>query len=441
MPFQPEQLTESTLKGFVDRLLRFAKKTDTSWPPKRAWAQEAVAHALGFPNFHAAQAAIGRGKEDTTTILKREQAVPFLWLLYAPDGLLQTSFEDKADVSAKTLWVDRDIVAQHLLMLGNEKARFKAIHSLQRQAEREHQPLFWLQGSLAQSMPLEPWNHVFCVWRGSYDGGLSNLCAKGTAGDIADAVLARMDRLGDDNAMWRGRAISLLLAVVGALVALRDRDPESFTLTPLHVVERLDLDDIQRLSQQADLPSTVTQSLKAYLRSLPNYSDLAREPHDDAIALHCSLTRRIEGCLVLDKETPIKPGPIVGIRLRDDKEDNASLLGASLHSWIRTQKNGLLVLDGLTPTSNFYEWLLSNLWRLEEQGHAVIISARGLTDLPDGIQAKRILDRLGHWMVLRGTPHGGEDVRQLTMRNPTSTNTTLVVNNHHPGHGPGTERG
>lgn len=62
MSFNPSQLSEQTLKRFVDRLVRFQRKQPhpESWPPKRHQCQEMIAAALGFQNWNEAISSIKR---------------------------------------------------------------------------------------------------------------------------------------------------------------------------------------------------------------------------------------------------------------------------------------------------------------------------------------------------------------------------------------------
>jgi len=51
MAFNPNSLSETTIKRFVDKLVQQNKKKET-WPPKRAVVQEDVAVMLGYKNWH-----------------------------------------------------------------------------------------------------------------------------------------------------------------------------------------------------------------------------------------------------------------------------------------------------------------------------------------------------------------------------------------------------
>ena len=54
MPFNPSDMTETTLRRLVDNLVRHAKAKPLGDAPKRSQLQEALAIALGWPSYHAA---------------------------------------------------------------------------------------------------------------------------------------------------------------------------------------------------------------------------------------------------------------------------------------------------------------------------------------------------------------------------------------------------
>jgi intracellular multiplication protein IcmO len=93
----------------------------------------------------------------------------------------------------------------------------------------------------------------------------------GSAGGLTEMLVSLMDESGGDNAMWQGRAISLVSAIMFALVYLRDNNG---LLLDVDVIrEHLILDNIQKLAKRRDLPNMILQSVRAYLRSLPGYKE------------------------------------------------------------------------------------------------------------------------------------------------------------------------
>lgn len=74
MAFNPAVLNESTIKRFVDQLVKHNKtKTQTSWPPKRSAVQEDVAVMLGYKNWHELSKCV---KDATDKIAAGSQAAP-----------------------------------------------------------------------------------------------------------------------------------------------------------------------------------------------------------------------------------------------------------------------------------------------------------------------------------------------------------------------------
>lgn len=64
MSFQPQEMSEQTLKKFVDRLVKARKgqAAPTIWPPKRNHCQEEIAQVLGFKNWHEAISSVQKAK-------------------------------------------------------------------------------------------------------------------------------------------------------------------------------------------------------------------------------------------------------------------------------------------------------------------------------------------------------------------------------------------
>lgn len=106
----------------------------------------------------------------------------------------------------------------------------------------------------------------------------------GSAAGLTELLVGLMDEAGGDNAMWKGRAISLISSIMLALVHLRDHDG---LLMGVEVIrDHLLLEKIQQLSKRRDLPSHVLQSLKAYLRSLPGYQENAPKQSETVMDQH-----------------------------------------------------------------------------------------------------------------------------------------------------------
>lgn len=111
-----------------------------------------------------------------------------------------------------------------------------------------------------------------------------NPFVSGSSGGLTELVVGLMDESGGDNAMWKGRAISLISAIMMALCWMRDN---TGLLLDVEVIrDYLLLENIQKLSKRRDLPPNVIQSVRAYLRSLPGYVELAPKQSETVLDQH-----------------------------------------------------------------------------------------------------------------------------------------------------------
>ena len=92
----------------------------------------------------------------------------------------------------------------------------------------------------------------------------------GSAGGLTELLVGLMDEAGGDNAMWKGRAISLVSGIMMALVWLRDN--EGLLLDVDQIRKYLILEEIQNLAKRRDLPPNISEAIKSYLVSLPGYN-------------------------------------------------------------------------------------------------------------------------------------------------------------------------
>lgn len=106
----------------------------------------------------------------------------------------------------------------------------------------------------------------------------------GSAAGLTELLVGLMDEAGGDNAMWKGRAISLISALMLALVHLRDND--GLLLGVETIRDNLLLENIQKLAKRRDLPLHVLQAIKAYLRSLPGYQENAPKQSETVMDQH-----------------------------------------------------------------------------------------------------------------------------------------------------------
>jgi len=110
----------------------------------------------------------------------------------------------------------------------------------------------------------------------SDDGGKSNSMnpfSNGSASYLTNLLVGLMDEAGGDNAMWKGRAISLMTAIMPALTWKRDH--QALLLDVDTIRNTLTLDKIVALSRDKKLPKKISAGVYGYLDTLPGYVDSA----------------------------------------------------------------------------------------------------------------------------------------------------------------------
>ena len=101
--------------------------------------------------------------------------------------------------------------------------------------------------------------------------------------DIIDKELV----LSQSNAMWHGRALSLLIPIVNSLIWMRDYNNK--TLKPQILVDYLYLNKVRELSEKDILPKDFREKIYNYLISLPCYDinlDIKENQPESAIENH-----------------------------------------------------------------------------------------------------------------------------------------------------------
>jgi hypothetical protein len=93
----------------------------------------------------------------------------------------------------------------------------------------------------------------------------------GTSNGLTELIVGLMGggSGGGDGDMWKGRAISMVGAVMRALVWKRDN--QNLLLDVEVLRDNILFENIQKLATDTDLPSEVVSSLNGYLQSLPGY--------------------------------------------------------------------------------------------------------------------------------------------------------------------------
>lgn len=106
----------------------------------------------------------------------------------------------------------------------------------------------------------------------------------GSASGLTELLVGLMDEAGGDGAMWKGRAISLISAIMLALVWMRDH--AGLLLDVDQIREHLVLDNIQALARRRDLPNNAKKAINAYLKSLPGYVEGAPKQSETVTDQH-----------------------------------------------------------------------------------------------------------------------------------------------------------
>ena len=103
-----------------------------------------------------------------------------------------------------------------------------------------------------------------------------------SSSEISELIISLLSDAGHD-AMWQGRAIALLKAVVPALTFKRDH--QGLLLDISVIRNALPLREVIKLSRDKSLPDNVQEGLAAYLSSLPGYSEDAFDDTGQEIVL------------------------------------------------------------------------------------------------------------------------------------------------------------
>lgn len=101
----------------------------------------------------------------------------------------------------------------------------------------------------------------------------------GSASYLTNMMVGLMDEAGGDTAMWKGRAVSLMGALMPALTYKRDN--EDLLLDVQVIRDALNFKDIIRMSREKGVPERIRKGIKGYLDTLPGYVDEAFDDNGD----------------------------------------------------------------------------------------------------------------------------------------------------------------
>lgn len=377
MPFNPQELTPATVKGFVDRLHRFAKATDASaGPPKRSWSQEGIARALGFPSYHALQLVLESKAQPAPRSRKA-------WDFASPSGRPFFRVSDDWYLYRSSLTsfsVPDELWREPVLIQGDEQERRKMFSAIAEQAAAQGHPVLWVQGpwglTASDQLQLDMFHTPY-----SLSPVFGYLLARESAAELLNMFSSMLGNNFHDssNTMWKGRALNMLSAVLTALVYKRDHQKVSLTVEKLQ--ESLGFDGFVLLAQDASLPAAMVQSLKAHLRALPGYVEAVWKQPDTVLDNHGFIQMQLAEVMgrlqAGDESLVFSPRHALALA---ESTDELPIFPTLLKAWVAEHPGGVLLLDGLSGGSSLLGWLPRAIPRLVEQGIRVVLGTRYLND-------------------------------------------------------------
>ncbi len=191
--------------------------------------------------------------------------------------------------SHQPVWFSDTQMRQHMLVMGTTGAgKTEFLLSLSAQAMAQGSGVVFVDGK----GDVKTWFRLFAIARRlgveenlrilnfgtnmGEDGKLYelsntiNVFTLGDAGQLAEMMSALMAESGGDNAMWKGRAESMMRALLTALVDLRDCG--EITLGPGSLADYLPLDKLASLKEHPRVKDLGRQEIKRYLDALPGYN-------------------------------------------------------------------------------------------------------------------------------------------------------------------------
>lgn len=398
MPFSPDQMSLPTVKGFVDRLMRSQKRAPSpvSWPPKRAQAQETIAHVLGYPNWHALHEALSvptqdpalPGQAGSSRQLKSISELPRLSL---SSGATATGIEIQAPSQAlATPHCSWHRGSGNIVLTGTAYSRDRILRQMFTQIEGEPAvPMLWLRGNLAYQggeslLPMAFQPH----WPTDMFSVIDQALGSWPAVRLVDFLMSMVgDGDGDDD-IWVGRARSMLSPLLHALVWLRDHSP-GHGLSVRQLRSELLLEKLEMLSRLKALPDLERAGLKNYLLSIPFYRPelIISQQKEQVLDMHGYLQMQFTKILGVAEELA---SPLSYARQMVLKMDEAAvgqpsmrqnelwpLTGAYIDIWLDRNPGGILVLDGFMPDSPLYVLLARHQREWVDKSHGWLLGVNG----------------------------------------------------------------
>ena len=205
-------------------------------------------------------------------------------------------FVGNAKESEEELWLTNSDARTHILYMGTTGAgKTEGLKSLVSNSLCWGSGFIYIDGkadtdlwasmySLARRFGRDDDLLVLNYMTGNSDGGAPsnslNPFASGSASYLTNLMVSLMDEAGGDNAMWKGRAISLMSSLMPALTWQRDN--RGLLLDVGVVRESLNLPRIVRMARDEEIPARIRRGLNGYLRSLPGFMDEAFDDEGNA---------------------------------------------------------------------------------------------------------------------------------------------------------------
>lgn len=206
----------------------------------------------------------------------------------------------------KELWFNNSDMRTHILIFGSTGAgKTETLLSLAYNALVQGSGLIYVDGkgenvlytkvfAMARTMGREDDVLVINYMTGSRDvfgpqekklSNTLNPFSSGGSGGLTELLVSLMDDGGGGGDMWKGRAISLISAIMMALVYMRDA--KELLLDVDQIREYLILDNIIKLYKtRRDFPNHIRAALRAYLVSLPGFQESAPKQNDTVMEQH-----------------------------------------------------------------------------------------------------------------------------------------------------------
>jgi intracellular multiplication protein IcmO len=206
----------------------------------------------------------------------------------------------------KELWFNNSDMRTHILIFGSTgSGKTEALLSLAYNALVQGSGLIYVDGkgenvlytkvfAMARTMGREDDVLVINYMTGSRDvfgpqekklSNTLNPFSSGGSGGLTELLVSLMDDGGGGGDMWKGRAISLISAIMMALTYMRDQ--KEILLDVDAIREYLILENIIKLYKtRRDFPNHIRAALRAYLVSLPGFQESAPKQNDTVMEQH-----------------------------------------------------------------------------------------------------------------------------------------------------------